>query len=292
MDGMRDANEAPERPVLRYHGGKWKLAPWILQHFPPHKVYVEPFAGAASILMLKPRTAAEVYNDLNGEVVNLFRILRDPVRAEELRRQMELTPFARDELAQVWDAPLDDIDAARRLLVRSFLGRGSDSATRSCMSGFSTLMSEERALPAAAFAKWQSAVPDFVARLQGVVVENRPARDVIAAFDTANTLFYLDPPYVHSSRTSLKGRGKKSHGYKHEMTDADHAELADQLHKVKGMVLLSGYATDLYDELYRDWRQVSTTHRAELGAKRTEVLWMNARCAKALERMTAQPGLF
>lgn len=285
-------NNPPSRPVLRYHGGKWKLAPWILQHFPKHAIYVEPFAGAASILMLKERVAAEVYNDLSDDVVNLFRILRDPARAAELQRRVELTPFARAEFDSVWVPPVDDMDQAHKLIIRSFLGRGSDSATRRCKSGFSTLLSEERALPAAAFSKWPGAVPDFTARLRGVVIEKRPAIDVIKNFDTKGTLFYCDPPYVHSTRSALQGRGKKSHGYEHEMDDAAHETLASTLHAVKGMVVLSGYHSKLYDQLYGDWIHFSIKAMAEGGAARKEVVWLNPACFAALEHERSQGGLF
>lgn len=283
---------APTRPVLRYHGGKWKLAPWILQHFPQHGVYVEPFAGAASVLLLKPRVAAEVYNDLDGAVVGLFRILRDPARAAELQRLVELTPFARDELEWAMTPPRDDMEAAHKLILRSFLGRGSDAATRSCRVGFSTLLSEERALPAQAFAKWPSVIPEFVARLQGVVIENKPAVDVIRTFDTPNTLIYADPPYLMETRSSMKGRGQSSHGFRHDMSDEQHVELADVLRAAAGMVLISGYPSDLYARLYRDWRQVRVGHRAEGAAIRTEVLWMNPACAAALEQQASQRRMF
>jgi DNA adenine methylase len=281
----------PSRPVLRYHGGKFKLAPWILQHFPRHNVYVEPFGGAASILMQKPRTAAEVYNDLDDDVVNLFRILRDPAQAAELARRVELTPFARAEFNAVYSPPVDAMDQAHKLIIRSYLGRGGDAATRQCRSGFSTLLSEERALPAQAFAKWPDAVPAIVSRLRGVLIECRPALEVIKAFDTPGTLTYCDPPYVHSSRSALKGRGKKSHGYKHEMTDDDHRELAAVLHQVKGMALVSGYPSQLYNELYSDWRQTSTKAVAEGGTARKEVLWMNQACVAALDIQQAQLGM-
>lgn len=283
---------APTRPVLRYHGGKWKLAPWILQHFPRHGVYVEPFAGAASVLMLKPRVAAEVYNDLDGGVVNLFRILRDPARAAELQRLVALTPFARDELEWAMAPAADDMEAAHKLILRSFLGRGSDAATRSCRVGFSTMLSEERALPAQAFAKWPGAIPEFVARLQGVVIENKAAVDVIRTFDTPNTLIYADPPYLLDTRSSMKGRSQKSHGYKHDMSDEQHVELAKVLRAAEGMVLISGYPSQLYAQLYHDWRRVQVGHRAEGAAIRTEVLWMNAACQRALEAQETQGRMF
>lgn len=282
---------APTRPVLRYHGGKWKLAPWILQHFPTHGVYLEPFAGAASILLRKPRVAAEVYNDLDDGVVRLFRILRDPVRAAELQRLVELTPFARTELEWAMAPAVDDMDAAHKLVLRSFLGRGSDAATRTCRVGFSTLLSEERALPAQAFSKWPEAIATFTERLRGVVIENKPAVDVIRTFDTPNTLIYADPPYLIETRSSMKGRGA-GHGYKHDMTDEQHVDLAGTLLAASGMVLLSAYPSELYEDLYSSWDRVSIGHRAEGAAVRTEVLWINPACAAALELQRSQGRMF
>lgn len=282
---------APSRPVLRYHGGKWKLAPWILQHFPEHGVYLEPFAGAASILMRKPRVAAEVYNDLDDGVVGLFRILRDPARAAELRRLVDLTPLARSELEWAMAPAANDMEAAHKLILRSFLGRGSDAATRTCRVGFSTLLSDERALPAQAFSKWPEAIATFTDRLRGVVIENRPAVDVIRMFDTPSTLVYADPPYLTETRSSMIGRSS-GHGYKHEMSDEQHAELSTVLRSAQGMVLISGYPSTLYEKLYSDWDCVSTGHRAEGSAVRTEVLWINPACAEALKRQRSQGRMF
>lgn len=280
---------APARPVLQYHGGKFRLAQWILTHFPKHSVYVEPFGGAASVLLQKPRVAAEVYNDVEHGIVNLFRILREPYQAAELQRLMELTPFARQQLEWAYEPAVSDMDAAHKLLVRSFLGRGSDSATRQCRVGFKTLMSEERSLPAQAFATWPDSIPVFTERLRGVVVENAPANEIINRFDTPNTLIYADPPYLHSTRTAMKG---PAHGYKHEMTDDDHRALANVLREARGMVVLSGYPSDLYQELYGDWVRHTTSAVADLGTKRTEVVWLNPACSEALERESAQQSLF
>ncbi|TJV23013.1 MAG: DNA adenine methylase, partial [Mesorhizobium sp.] len=118
---------APTRPVLRWHGGKWLLAPWIIEHFPAHRIYVEPFGGAASVLLRKPRAYAEVYNDLDGDVVNLFRVLQDPLGGGELMRRLELTPFARAEFELGWDATDDQVERARRLIIRAFMGFGSNA---------------------------------------------------------------------------------------------------------------------------------------------------------------------
>lgn len=280
---------APTRPVLQYHGGKFRLAPWILTFFPQHNVYVEPFGGAASVLLQKPRVAAEVYNDVEHGIVNLFRILRVPYQAAELQRLMELTPFARDQLEWAYEPAINDMDAAHKLLVRSFLGRGSDSATRQCRTGFRTLLSDERALPAQGFARWPDSIPDFTERLRGVVIENGPAIEIITRFDTPGTLIYADPPYLFSTRSSMKGR---SHGYKHEMTDDDHRELATVLHGARGMVVLSGYPSELYQSLYGDWERHETSAVIDLGAKRTEVVWLNPACSEALASASAQQSLF
>jgi DNA adenine methylase len=124
---MRGATAAPKRPLVRYHGGKWKLAPWILRHLPAHRVYVEPFGGGGSVLLQKARSYAEVYNDLDGEIVNLFRVARD--NGEALASAVELTPFARVEFAQAYEPSGDPLEQARRTLIRAFMGFGSAGAS-------------------------------------------------------------------------------------------------------------------------------------------------------------------
>jgi len=281
----------PTRPVLRYHGGKFRLAPWILSFFPPHSCYVEPFGGAASVLLLKDRVGAECYNDLDSQVVNVFRILRDPETAAELKRRVELTPFAREEFDRSYEPAVDEIDAAHKLIVRSFMGHGSDSATSGCRTGFRSKLTDGRALPAYEWATWSDAIPAFTKRLSGVVIENRNALEVIQRLDGKGTLIFADPPYIHSSRSSLAGRSANTHGYRHEMTDDDHRHMADVLRAAHGMVVLSGYATPLYDnELFSDWERYERRHMADGGRQRTEVVWINPACADALHQ--ARGGLF
>lgn len=281
------------RPVLRYHGGKFRLAPWIMSFFPKHSIYVEPYGGAASVLLLKDRAGAECYNDLDGNVVNLFRVLRDVDRAAELKRRVELTPFAREEFDWSYEVPTDEIDAAHKMIVRSFMGHGSDSATRSCRTGFRSKITDGRVLPSMEFSTWSDAIPAFTQRLRSVVIENRDALEVIARMDTDNTLIYVDPPYCHSSRTSLIGRSNKTHGYRFEMTDDDHRKMAAVLRQVRGMVVLSGYPTDLYDDdLFKDWTRYERRAVADGGRSRTEVVWINQACAAALELEAAQQRMF
>lgn len=278
---------APTRPVLRYHGGKWMLAPWILSFFPAHRVYVEPFGGAASVLMRKPRTPfCEVLNDLDGEVVSLFRVLRDEVTAMELSRQLALTPYAREEFALSYLAAADPVEQARRTVVRAFMGFGSDSSS-GAMTGFRSNGNRQSTHPASDWSNYPRAVRNFTARLQRVVIECRPAEEIIGQHDGPGTLFYCDPPYSHSTRSGNSVRTGK--GYRHEMTDEDHRRLAAVLRGVEGMVVLSGYACELYDlELYPEWERHERDHLADGARPRTEVVWLNPACSEA--RKIGQQG--
>lgn len=272
----------PTRPALRWHGGKWLLAPWIMQHFPAHSVYVEPFGGAASVLLQKRPIAAECYNDLDGTVVNVFRVLRDIDKARELHRRLYLTPFSREDFNWAYEPPAGDIDGAHKTIVLSFMGHGSDSVTRSCRTGFRTKLTDERATPAQAWKTHADAIPHFTERLGGVVIEQCGWREIFKRFDTPKTLFYLDPPYLHSTRSSLVGRSRKTHGYRHELTLRDHAQLLTAAKRLKGAVVLSGYPSELYDAKLKGWRRVSIDALADGARKRTEVLWLNPVCVAAL----------
>lgn len=267
------AGNTCNRPVLRYHGGKWKLAPWLISHFPKHRVYVEPFGGGASVLLRKPRSYAEVYNDLDGETVNVFRVLREPRAAAELDRLVRLTPFARDEFLASYEAHTDPIEQARRTILRSFMGFGSAAAT-GFGTGFRSNSNRRGTTPAHDWVNLPDRIAEWTARLRGVVIENKPAIEVIRQHDTPETLHYIDPPYVLSTRKL--GNPYCGKGYRHEMQDEDHRELAQVLSDLKGMVVVSGYPCELYDEeLYSRWHRLERGHLADGAKKRTEVVWMN-----------------
>jgi DNA adenine methylase len=273
------------RPVLRYHGGKWLLAPWIISHFGPHRVYVEPFGGAASVLMRKKRSPVEVYNDQWETVVNVFRILRDPMKAAELARLLYLTPFARDEFEGIEGsalAQLPDIEQARRTILRSLGGFGSASTNGAHSTGFRATSAASSTTPAVDWANYPTHIPRFVERLRGVVIENRNALDVIQQHDAPGTLFYLDPPYPHCTRNMRRGNAM----YAFEMTDEGHASLASLLHQVQGMVIISGYECPLYEELFRGWAHYKREHVIDGGNKRSESIWLNPAAA---ENMPAPP---
>lgn len=277
----------PTRPALRYHGGKWRLAPWIIAHFPPHRVYVEPFGGAASVLLRKPRSYCEIYNDLDREVVALFEVLRDRSLAAELTRQIALTPYARDEFELSYLPTDDPLERARRLLVRSWMAHGS-SGLRGHRTGFRLGSMREHTVASHDWANFPAAIPQLVERLQGVVIENRCATKVIAREDRPDTLFYLDPPYMFETRSKKRIGNDLYHGYRHEMEDEAHAALLDQVRGLSAMVVISGYATPAYDDALQGWMRVEREAQADRGEARTEVLWINLAAAAAL-RANAGP---
>lgn len=258
------------RSLMRYHGGKWRLAPWIISHFPPHRVYVEPFGGAASVLLRKLRSYAEVYNDLDSEIVNLFRVLRNPSQADELARLVALTPYAREEFDVSAIAAADPVEQARRTLVRASMGY-STGAQLPYGTGFRGNVTRSYTTPALDWRNYPPVIDAVVDRLRGVVIEHRPALDVIQQYDTADTLFYVDPPYVFETRNA-RNAGMT---YRHEMTDGQHREMAGVLHQVRGTVILSGYPCPLYDELYGNWVKTTLSTHADGARDRTEVLWIS-----------------
>ena len=257
------------RPILRYHGGKWMLAPWIISHFPSHRIYVEPFGGAASVLLRKPRSYSEVYNDLSDEVVNLFRVARE--RGGELARLLTLTPFARDEYAESFEVAEDPLEQARRTVIRSFMGFGSNSLNRAVRSGFRANSNRSGTTPAHDWAHYPECLLAICERLAGVVIENRDAMEVMAAHDGPDTLHYVDPPYVHDTRSKTCA----TKGYDHEMTNDYHKDLAAFLGTLRGAVIVSGYDCQLYQRLFDGWTQVERRALADGARERTEVLWMN-----------------
>lgn len=263
----------PRRPVLRYYGGKWRLAPWVVSHFPTHETYVEAYAGAASVLLRKQRSPIEVYNDLDSDVVNLFRVLRDPAAGKDLINLLRLTPFAREEFVNAYTPALDPIEQARRMVVRSFMGHGSTGGCSDHHTGFRNDGRLRGTPPVSDWHNYPDALPAIIERLRQVTVEQLPATEVMLKFDHPRTLHYVDPPYVMSSRSW------QSAGYRHEMNDANHRELATVLRSLQGMVVLSGYPSDLYAELFSDWKRLERTALADGGKIRTEVLWLNPAAA-------------
>lgn len=256
-----------KRPIVRYHGGKWRLAPWIIANLPPHRVYVEPFGGGGSVLLRKPRSYAEVYNDLDGEMVNLFRVARDA--GHKLREALRLTPFSRDEFVVSYDPSDNSFEQARRTVVRAFMGFGSNAHNQK--TGFRANSNRSGTTPAHDWANYPDALHGIIDRLRGVLIENRDALDLMPQHDSDQTVFYVDPPYVAETRD-------KGNDYRHEMTNSDHERLAQLLHSLKGSVVVSGYGCELYDSLFAGWQRIERAAHADGARDRTEVLWLSPNC--------------
>ena len=276
------SEEFVSRPLVRWHGDKWRLAPWIIGHFPRHRVYVEPFGGGASVLLRKPRSYAEIYNDLDSDVVALFSVLRSP-RAADFIEALRLTPFSREEFNAVYTPAHVDFERARRLVIRSFQGFGSDGHNaENGRTGFRANSNRSHTTPAHDWAHYPDCLALIVKRLRGIVIENRAALDVMKAHDGADTLHYVDPPYVPDTRSKLNGRGAPRHVYKHEMAVEDHLALLHGLRDLHGFVVLSGYPAALCDDALADWMRVECAALADGARPRVEVLWLNPDCARAL----------
>lgn len=304
---------APRRPVLRYLGGKWRLAPWLLGFMPAHRIYVEPYGGGASVLLRKPRSYAEVHNDLDSEVVNVFRVLRDLESAARLRIALELTPYAREEYELAYEPSDDPVERARQTIVKSFMGFGSASihagrprgmrtraTTWPAATGFNTRAishpeterwstgyrgnaNRSGTTPAHDWSYYPMNLPALVERLSGVVIENRPALDLLPIYNKLDALIYCDPPYLFRTRQPGKrGRQRPRQEYAHEMTEVEHSQLAEALCSLSAMVMVSGYPDPVYEELYRGWERRERKHLADGARVRTEVVWLNPACANAL----------
>ncbi|MGY3581477.1 DNA adenine methylase [Bradyrhizobium sp. USDA 4341] len=272
---------APTRPAVRWHGGKWLLAPFILDHLPPHRIYVEPFGGGGSVLLRKERSHSEVYNDLDGSIVNLFRVLRDQELGSRLVSAVELTPFARDEFVDAYEPTDDPVEKARRLLVVSFMGFGSNSNSGRT-TGFRANGNRNGTVPSMDWRSLSDALPLIIDRLRGVTIENRDALEVIEQHDADETLFYIDPPYLFDTRASAPSylRYKEDYG-----TESEHKRLLLLARRLRGAAVVSGYPSELYDEALPGWKRVSCRAYADGARDRTEVLWINPRAWKRLEHL-------
>jgi len=256
----------PTRPLIRYLGGKWKQAKWIASHFPEHSIYCEPFGGAASVLLRKDPSPVEIYNDLSGEIVNLWKQVRD--NGEVLSQAIALTPYARAEYEQACVPSSDPLEQARRSIVKSLQGFSSISFSRK-KSGFRCEATRER-FPCI---DWDNYVPGLrliIERFRRVMIESLPATDLMIKHDSPDTLFYVDPPYV------LETRNKRDTSYKHELDDDGQRELAETLRQLKGQVVLSGYPCDLYDrDLYPDWRRFDFRAYNQQRRQVTDSIWVS-----------------
>lgn len=247
------------------------MAPWIISHFPRTKNYVEPCGGGASVLLRKPKSPLETYNDVDGAVVNFFRVLRD--QPDELMRRIELTPWARAEYEQSREPAGDAVEAARRFWVFAWMsigGKGSgwrsitDVASRHGVNWPSDHISIQHLRAVAT-------------RLKAVQIEQLDAVECIRRYDNADALIYVDPPYL----PELRERGGR---YDYEWVKVDHVRAAEALHRCRGLVVMSGYACPLYVDLYeaQGWTRRDREQQTNSGGQRIESLWLSPRTARAM----------
>lgn len=261
------------RPPFPYYGGKQTLAERIVSVLPEHGHYVEPYAGSLAVLLAKPRAVHETVNDLDEDLANFWRVLRD--QPDELSRVCALTPHSRGEHRSVMDAAArpapDPVERARRTFVLLTQGQSGGTARRTGWRYFAGPQRSSFSMPEY-LAAYCGRIAPVVDRLAGVSLECRPALDVIGSYGQhPGVLLYVDPPYVTSTRKGV--------GYRHEMTDEDHRSLADALRRCAAAVVLSGYPSGLYDlDLYPDWHRLEIPSGTGNGGQwrdRVEVLWSN-----------------
>jgi DNA adenine methylase len=262
-----------KRIVFGWYGGKFNHLDWLLPLLPDCHHYCEPYAGSAAVLLNRDPSPVETYNDIDGEVVNFFQVLRN--QANQLVRAIALTPFSREEFYIAVSEPsqgVADIERARRFFVRARQARTGLAQTAS-LGRWANCKNTSRAGMSGVVSRWLGSVealPEIAERLLRVQIENRPAADIVKLYDDNNTLFYCDPPYVHESRGDSKAYG-------FEMDDEDHRELADLLHSINGKAAVSGYRCDLMDTQYKGWRRFDAPAKKCHSIKkiRHEALWMN-----------------
>lgn len=250
------------KSVLKYPGAKNRLAPWICEHIPKHDVYLEPFAGSLGVLLNKQRCHIETVNDIDGEIVNFFRVLRDNM--EELSEAVWLTPFSREEYKEAYKQTEDTIEKARRFAVKCWMGFGCGNLYQ---NGFKSGQQTKSPNPAKSWDELPETIKLAAERLKGVQIECLQAVELIKRYNTPDVFIYADPPYLHGTR--------KNYLYKHEMTDEEHIELLKVLTCHPGKVLISGYDNELYNEILKGWNKVQKNTLAEGGRRRIETMWMN-----------------
>ena len=256
-----------------WYGGKFTHLKFILPHIPRDADhFCDVYGGSAVVLLNLPPFSVETYNDVDSELVNFFRVLRND--QQRLERAIGLTPFSREELLAACQPAtgISDLERARRFYVRARQTR-TGLAQKSSEGRWAHCVLTSRAGMAGAVSRWLgsvTALPEIAQRFQRVQLENAPALEVIQRYDTPQTVFYLDPPYVHSARGDAAAYG-------FEMTDSDHTALAKTLGDIRGRAVLSGYSTPLYDKLYARWHRVEGPEKNchSVRKPRREVLWMN-----------------
>lgn len=279
------------KPPVSYFGSKAALAERIAAVLPEHVHYVEPFAGSFAVLFGKRPSPMETANDLDGNLMTFWRMLRD--RPAELERLCAFTPHSRAEYEAAFDLTGDDLERARKVWVLLTQGRGGHlPPKRGGWRHYQDPRGSAASMPGY-LSTYIGRMPGAVERLRNVSLECRPAADIIERYGRhEGVLLYCDPPYLASVRTLNNGRGRGP-DYAHELrTDDEHRELAASLRAARAAVVLSGYDSPLYAGLYADWHRLELDALAgnSTDAARTEVLWSNRPFPRQVR--SVQPSMF
>ncbi len=253
------------KAIMKYPGSKWGTAAWIIGHFPDHHSYLEPFFGSGAVFFNKPRSDIETINDINGDVVNLFKWIKDD--PEKLAHEIYFTPYSRAVYEDAYQRePENSLEAAVLFYIRLNMGHGFRT-TGEKVGWKSDIQGRERAYAAEDWRNLPRKILQAAERLRGVQIEQQTAVEVIRRFNFENVLIYCDPPYLLSTRCRKQ--------YKDEMTDADHVELLETLLKHKGTVIISGYASEMYDDILKGWSREEYSNYAQNAKPRKEIIWYN-----------------
>lgn len=260
--------------VLKWPGSKWSLASRIVSLMPKHNIYLEPFFGSGAVFFTKTPCNTEILNDLDSEVVNLFKCIRD--YPEELANLIYFTPYSREEYKNSYERSGTDIERARQFLIRSNMARaGMQYYTSGWRHAGPVLGSIRKQRVVGEWNKLPSRILEVANRLKDAEIENTDAVELIKKYNHKDCLIYVDPPYLLSTR--------KQRYYNMEMTDEEeHRKLIEVLKNHSGPVMISGYDSKLYNNLLSDWTRHEFKAQAEQGKKRTEIVWTNFKSSNQL----------
>ena len=253
--------------VLKWPGAKWSIANQIVQLLPPHKIYLEPFFGSGAVFFNKQPCNTEIINDLDNDIVNLFKCIRD--YPEELAALIELTPYSRDEYKESYNREGDGLERARQFIIRCNMARaGMQYYSSSWRHAGPVLGATCKQRVSGAWNKVPGYILEATKRLKDAEIECMDALDLIKKYNRNDCLIYVDPPYLLSTR--------RQRYYNVEMEkEEQHIELLEVLKAHSGPVILSGYDTDIYNDLLPGWTKYEIVTQAEQGLKRKEVIWAN-----------------
>lgn len=262
--------------ILNYVGSKWNLASWIVSQMPEHNVYLETHFGSGAVLFNKPAARIETINDIDGNIVNLFKVIRE--QPKELARVIELTPYSREEYYQSFEllkSDLSDLERARVFLIRCWMARGGKTSDRTGWR-HNIDIATVNAIP-----DWNgipSTILEATSRLKQVQIENQDATKLIERYNREDCLIYADPPYLLKTRT-------KRH-YAHEMTEEEHEEFLKTLNNHEGFAIVSGYDSEMYNDTLTSWSKVTKMATTEAATSKQEVLWLNPQISERQKQLS------